>query len=192
VCGVADQERVGKRAQPVPADHRQQVVGHVLLVVHRRVTGQRPGQRRGHVLPPGRLAGEDLLPARVVDPGGGQVMRVEGLVDHHGVGPGAEAAHHRGRNGARPRPHRYPCRHATMIARTHRSGQVGDHPVPALPPQHCTAGENTAAPALPPRPLWRGVTTTARCWAWPWARCWCRSPGSGWAVLRWSRSSALS
>ena len=36
VLGVADQERVGQRAEPVPADLRQQVVGHVLLVVHGR------------------------------------------------------------------------------------------------------------------------------------------------------------
>ena len=51
------------------------------------------------------MRGQDLIPHRVNQAGGGEIGCVERLVDHRAVGAVLEAAHHRRGDVARTRPH---------------------------------------------------------------------------------------
>jgi hypothetical protein len=113
---VADQEGVPQLPEPAPSDVRQQVVRHVLLVVHPYARRQRPGDGGRDVLPAVRLGRQHVVPARVVESGLRQVVGVQRLVDDERVAAGTEAAHHRGRDVPRPRPHHHPDRHARSFA----------------------------------------------------------------------------
>src|SRR5215467_10604629 len=106
---VPEQVGVPQGRQRRPVHLGQQMVGHVLAVVHALARRER---RRGevveHLAPAVGHAGQDLVPAGVADAGPGKVERVQRLVGHDGVRPVAERPHERGRDGARAGPHRDP------------------------------------------------------------------------------------
>ena len=94
-----------------PAGHqvlhaRQEVVAHVLLVPDAPAAGHGPDQasRNGRRI---RLVRrEDLLASRMIDAGRLQVVGIERLVAHRGVGTTPEGTHEGRREVARSRPHR--------------------------------------------------------------------------------------
>ena len=126
--GVPDQERVPQRRERLPVHLRQQVMGHVLGVGHG--PARREGLRRqlaDHRLPAGRLAGDDLFPARVRDPGAVQVEGVQRLVRDHGVRAVLPGPHQRGGHRPRPGPHGDPGRlthHGPLRRLTGRTGRT--------------------------------------------------------------------
>ena len=91
---MADQEQVAHLAQPVAADARQHVLGHVLVVAQRPAAGGQTG--RNHLFRVCFLRGQDLVAQRVVDAGGGQIGGIERLVDHRAIAARGEGIHQRG------------------------------------------------------------------------------------------------
>src|ERR1700683_1097048 len=102
---VPDQERVPQRAQRLPVYLGQQVMRHVLLVVHGRAVRQRRlAEPVEHLRPAGRHRRHDLVLRRVHALAVGEVERVQRLVNDHGVGPVLPGAHQRRGDGPRPGP----------------------------------------------------------------------------------------
>ncbi len=114
--GVADQQDVAKSRDPVERPVPKNVVGHVLGVVHRCLDIAR--QLADHLVGIGGLGSQHLGATRMVEPGLLEVRRIERLVDDHRVRPVLPRPHHRGRDVARPRPHRHPDRHAGVLRLT--------------------------------------------------------------------------
>ena len=117
--GVADQQHVAEPVDPVQRHVGEQVVGHLLRVVHGGgVVGLQRADHRGGV---GRLRGDHLVAAGVVEAGADEVGGVEGLVDDRGVGSVLPGAHHRRGDVPRTGPHRHPDdRHGSVIRATGR------------------------------------------------------------------------
>ena len=102
----ANQEGVADPVDPVAAEFRQHVVGHLLLVPDWPAAGRGPEHRCRDGPPVGRLRGEHRLAHRVVEASRSEIGGVERLVADRAVGAGAERPHHRRRDVARSRPHR--------------------------------------------------------------------------------------
>jgi hypothetical protein len=103
--GRPNQKHVGAGIRPVETETLQHVVGHVLLVPDRLVVGDGTGHGLCDGGPFGRLRANHFIAQRMDEAGGGEIGGVERLVGHGAIGAGAEGAHHRGRDIARPRPH---------------------------------------------------------------------------------------
>jgi hypothetical protein len=105
---VANQEGVGNVIEPVAPHVGQQVMRHLLLKLHPGCWWQWLEQLGDDRAPLGRLRRDDLIAHRVPEPGDGEVMRIERLIDHHGIATIAEGTHQRGRDIAGSRPHGEP------------------------------------------------------------------------------------
>ncbi len=104
--GIADQEYVDERMNPVVLDVIEQMMRHVLLIPERPALGRGAGKRVGHATPVGLAGRDDLVAARMIGACVREVMRVERLVRHRAIAAVLPRTHHRGRDVARPRPHR--------------------------------------------------------------------------------------
>ncbi len=108
---VPDQERVPQAAQRAAVHLGQEVVRHVLLVVHGLAVRQRGrADLVEHLAPTAAHALHDLVAAGMGDTAAGQVEPVQRLVDDHRVRPVLPGAHQRRGDRARPGPHRDPYR----------------------------------------------------------------------------------
>ena len=102
---------MGEVGQPITGDLGQQMMGHVFLIKHGGVVGNRTGGAGGDVVPVGESIGDDGIATGVDEARGLEVVSVERLVPDGGVGTVFPRSHHRGGDVAGPRPHGEPDTH---------------------------------------------------------------------------------
>jgi hypothetical protein len=107
---IANEERIADLREPFPAEGRDHVMRHVLLVVHRLVCGHATQEPRHDIAPVVGMRGDHLVSHRMGEACVQEVRGVERLVDHCSVGTSAERAHQRGGDVARTGPHCDPKR----------------------------------------------------------------------------------
>jgi hypothetical protein len=102
---VANQEAICELEQPLAAHLREQVVGHVLLVVDAFVAGDTADEVGDDFAPIGFSRGNDFVAARMVLARHRQVMGIERLVADDCVVAVAPGPHHGRGNIAGAGPH---------------------------------------------------------------------------------------
>ncbi len=128
-------QRVVEPIEPGAEHLGPHVLGHVLLIPDRlRERCRTFGDRRGHLPPILRLAGQHVLPARVLEACRRKIGGVEGLVADHAVGPRGKAPQQGGRKIPRAGPDSETAHQADIPREESTAGRT------RIPGCHCDAG----------------------------------------------------
>ena len=105
---MAQEMNVDALLCPVERESVDHVMRHVLHVEMRFALRDGSETARGHLSGVALACSENLVPHRVVEPGGSEIGCIKWLVPDREIGARAEGVHHRGREIPRTGPHGYP------------------------------------------------------------------------------------